>query len=153
MVCLQFTVDIRNKMDPPLPNSFSGNAFVLCSAASTAGEIINIKLTTLVEKIKEAKLAVTEEYIQTYLKALEAPQGELPHLPELTIISDWQRMPYHQVDFFGRSGAIYAPPLGSPVQQVAFFMQRPGDAGGVDVRIGLPKYSLLAFSHFFIGAL
>ncbi|PKU79068.1 Omega-hydroxypalmitate O-feruloyl transferase [Dendrobium catenatum] len=152
MVCLQFTVDIRNKMDPPLPQSFSGNAFVLCSVASTAGEIINIKLTTLVDKIKEAKLVVNEEYIQAYLKALEAPQGELPPLLELTIVSDWQRMPYHQVDFFGRSGAIYVSPLGSPVQQVAFFMQRPGDVGGVDVRIGLPKCSLLAFNQYFIGA-
>ncbi|KAH0459699.1 hypothetical protein IEQ34_012513 [Dendrobium chrysotoxum] len=152
MVCLQFTVDIRNKMDPPLPQSFSGNAFVLCSVASTAGEIINIKLTTLVDKIKEAKLVVNEEYIQAYLKALEAPQGELPPLLELTIVSDWQRMPYHQVDFFGRSGAIYVSPLGSPVQQVAFFMQRPGDVGGVDVRIGLPNCSLLAFNQYFLGA-
>ncbi|KAI0504754.1 hypothetical protein KFK09_015707 [Dendrobium nobile] len=152
MVCLQFTVDIRNKMDPPLPQSFSGNAFVLCSVASTAGEIINIKLTTLVDKIKEAKLMVNEEYIKAYLKALEAPQGELPPLLELTIVSDWQRMPYHQVDFFGRSGAIYVSPLGSPVQQAAFFMQRPGDVGGVDVRIGLPNCSLLAFNQYFIGA-
>ncbi|KAJ4707802.1 putative Transferase [Melia azedarach] len=43
MVCLQFAVDTRNKMEPPLPKGFSGNAYVLASVALTARRIGRIK--------------------------------------------------------------------------------------------------------------
>ncbi|OAY72838.1 Omega-hydroxypalmitate O-feruloyl transferase [Ananas comosus] len=152
IVCLQFTVDTRSRMDPPLPRGFTGNAFVLSSISCTAEELEHQTLSAIVEKIKEAKRSVNDDYIRTYLEALDAPQSSLPGLPELTMVSDWSRTPYHKVDF-GLGEAIYASPLVPPFQQVAYFMQSPVQAGGVDVRIGLHQKHVAAFSHYFLAAL
>ncbi|XP_073111680.1 brassinosteroid-related acyltransferase 1-like [Elaeis guineensis] len=151
IVCLQFAVDTRTRMDPPLPKEFTGNAYVLSSISCTSGELERESMATIIEKIKEAKQAVTNDYyVGAYLEALEAPQGVLPPLPELTMVSDWTRTPYHKVDF-GIGDAVYVSPLASPFQQVAYFMQSPIDGGGIDVRIGLLPKHVPAFSHYFLA--
>ena len=139
-------------MDPPLPKEFTGNAYVLSSISCTSGELERESMATIIEKIKEAKQAVTNDYVGAYLEALEAPQGVLPPLPELTMVSDWTRTPYHKVDS-GIGDAVYVSPLASPFQQVAYFMQSPIDGGGIDVRIGLLPKHVPAFSHYFLGML
>lgn len=152
MVCLQFAVDTRNKMVPPLPKGFSGNAYVLASVALTAGELEELSHEAIVEKIKEAKNSINNEYVNAYIEALDAPQGSLPPLEELTIVSDWTRMPFHKIDFLNGEAA-YASPLASPIPQVAYFMQNPSDLRGIDVRIGLFPQTLDAFSHYFLSNL
>ncbi|KAG9456272.1 hypothetical protein H6P81_000780 [Aristolochia fimbriata] len=150
-VCLQFAVDTRNKMNPPLPRSFSGNAYVLSSLSSTAGEVEEQSLETIVEKIKEAKGLITDGYVNAYVKALDNPQRGLPPLPELTMVSDWTRMPFHAVDF-GHGSAAYAYPLSPPLPQVAYLLQSPDDVlGGIDLRIGLLRQEEEAFTRYFLS--
>ncbi|WOL19388.1 brassinosteroid-related acyltransferase 1 [Canna indica] len=156
MVCLQFAVDARTRMHPPLPKSFTGNAYVLSSVACTAAELQQHSLAAVVDKIKEAKRAVTHDYVASYVAALDAApppqQVALPPLPELTMVSDWTKTPYHKIDF-GAGEAACVTPLATPLPQVAYFMQSPREAGRVDVRIGLPQRSLQAFSHYFLSEL
>jgi omega-hydroxypalmitate O-feruloyl transferase len=54
MECLQFAMDIRNKMMPPLSKGYSGNAYLLISVALTAGELEEGSHEAIIEKIKEA---------------------------------------------------------------------------------------------------
>ncbi|XP_043699297.1 brassinosteroid-related acyltransferase 1 [Telopea speciosissima] len=152
MVCLQFAVDARNKIVPPLPRGFSGNAYVLASVCCTAGELEEASYDGTIEKIKEAKRSVNTDYVNAYIEALEAPQVTLPPLRELTMISDWTRTPFHKVDF-GHGEASYASPLVPPLPQVAYFMQNPHETRGIDVRIGLLPQYLQAFSHYFLTKL
>ncbi|RWW02108.1 hypothetical protein GW17_00034814 [Ensete ventricosum] len=153
MVCLQFAVDARARMSPPLPKGFTGNAYVLSSVACTGAELKEASLATVVGKIKMAKQAVTDSYIMKYLAALNAgPQVALPPLPELTMVSDWTKTPYHSIDF-GIGKAVYVTPLATPFPQVGYFMQSPSEAGRVDVRIGLPHMHLQAFTHYFLSAM
>ncbi|KAK5773117.1 brassinosteroid-related acyltransferase 1-like [Gossypium arboreum] len=151
MVCLQFAVDLRNKMVPPLPKGFSGNAFVLASIALTAEQLEGSSHEAIIEKIKQAKNSITNDYVIAYNKALDggAAQGSLPPINELTLVSDWTRMPFHTIDFL-HGEAAYVSPLLSPIPQVAYFMQNPNDLRGIDVRIGLPPQFLNAFSHYFL---
>ncbi|XP_077217640.1 HXXXD-type acyl-transferase family protein [Tasmannia lanceolata] len=148
-ICLQFTVDIRNKMVPPLHRGFSGNAFVMASVSSTAGQLEEESIEATVEKINQAKRVVTEDYIRAYLEALEAPQSVLPPMRELTLVTDGTRAPFHKVDF-GHGNAVYASPLIFPIPQVAYFMQNPNEIGSIDVRIGLSPQNVHAFSHYFL---
>lgn len=156
-VCLQYAVDTRNKMMPPLPKGFSGNAYVLASVMMSAGEVERASYDGIVEKMREAKKGVNDAYVRAYVEALETgggggAQGRLPPLKELTLVSDWTRMPFHDVGFF-HAKAAYASPLASPIPQVAYFMQNPSHNGGVDVRIGLHPDAVSAFSdYFFIKA-
>ncbi|CAK7353886.1 unnamed protein product [Dovyalis caffra] len=149
MVCLQFAMDIRNKMAPALPKGFSGNAYVLISVALKAGELEEGSHEAIIEKIKQAKNSVTSDYVTSYMEALDGPQGTLPPMKELTIVSDWTRMPFHKVDFL-HGGAAYVSPLVTPIPQVAYLMQNPNDSAGIDVRIGLLPQALDAFSHYFL---
>ncbi|KAK8513534.1 hypothetical protein V6N13_002272 [Hibiscus sabdariffa] len=84
--------------------------------------------------------------------ALEGPQGSLPSLNELTLVSDWTRMPFHTIDFL-HGEAAYVSPLLSPIPQVAYFMQSPIDLRGVDLRIGLLPQTLDDFSQQFLSNL
>ena len=149
MVCLQFAVNIRNKMVPPLPKGFSGNAYVLASVSLTAEELEAGTHEATVEKIKEAKNSISNDYVIAYNQALDGPQGTLPPMNELTLVSDWTRMPFHRIDFL-HGEAAYASPLLSPIPQIAYFMQNPNDLRGIDVRIGLLPQTLNAFSHYFL---
>jgi len=151
-VCLQFAVDIRNKMRPPLPKCFSGNAYVLASIMMPMGELEDASHERIIEKIREAKKKVNHEYVRSYVEALEGAQqgSSLPPLQELTLVSDWTRMPFHNIEFF-HGKATYACPLATPIPQVAYFMQSPTDSMGVDVRIGLEAENISAFSHCFLS--
>ncbi|XP_018482989.2 brassinosteroid-related acyltransferase 1 [Raphanus sativus] len=156
MVCLQFAVDIRKRTVPPLLDGYSGNAYVLASVASTAGELLEeLTLESIVNKIREAKKSIDQDYINAYMEALgggERKDGNLPPIKELTLISDWSKMPFHNVGF-GNGGepADYVAPLCPPVPQVAYFMKNPKDARGVIVRIGLDPQNVSDFSNHFLG--
>ncbi|KAL6012114.1 hypothetical protein ACLOJK_002590 [Asimina triloba] len=150
-VCLQFTVDTRSKLSPPLPKGFTGNAYVLASISCSAAQLEEDTLEATILKVKEAKQAVNNSYVRAYLEALEAPQRSLPPIKELTIVSDWTRTPFHTIDFLGHgNAAAYASPLASPLPQTAYFMQNPNEAGAIDVRIGLHPQCLHAFHHYFL---
>ncbi|XP_074289796.1 brassinosteroid-related acyltransferase 1 [Silene latifolia] len=151
MVCLQFAVDTRTRLAPPLSPGFSGNAYVLASVALLAGELELASLETIVNKIKAAKNSINNQYVSSYLEALEGSGGALPPLRELTIVSDWTRTPFHKVNF-GHHGQTTASacPLVPPVPQVAYFMQSSKEDKGIDVRIGLSSQILNAFSHYFL---
>lgn len=52
---LQFAVDTRKRMVPLLPNGFSGNAYVLASLVSTAGELEEQSHEYIINQIKESQ--------------------------------------------------------------------------------------------------
>ncbi|CAN8326867.1 unnamed protein product [Cochlearia groenlandica] len=159
MVCLQFAVDIRKRTEPPLPEGFSGNAYVLASVATTAGELLeDLTLVSIVNKIREAKKSIDQDYIKSYMEALSggnndhSNDGKLPTIKELTLISDWSKMPFHNVGFGGKGEAAdHVVPLCPPVPQVAYFMKNPKDGKGVIVRIGLDPRDVNDFSNHFLG--
>lgn len=147
-VCLQFTVDARSRLVPPLPREFTGNAFVMASVACTVEVLEKEGLYVTVGRIQNAKDSVTDDYIKCYLRALDAPHKSLPSLRELTLVSDWRRTPFHSVDF-GMGKALYAVPLASPVPQSAYFLQDPTDEDGIHVRLGLlPEHVPAFYNHF-----
>ncbi|KAE9599396.1 putative shikimate O-hydroxycinnamoyltransferase [Lupinus albus] len=99
------------------------------------------------------KNGVNNDYVRTYIEALEggANGSSLPPLKELTLVSDWTRIPFHNIEFFNGKAA-YACPLATPVPQVAYFMQTPTHYGDdVHVRIAIQPQSLDAFTHCFFN--
>lgn len=136
-ICLQFPVNARNRLEPPLGKNFSGNAFVLASTSCYVSEVIGEPLHSTVLRVQTAKNAVRDEYIRSYLKALEASDKFFPSLRELTIVSDWRNIPYHCVDF-GWGKAACAAPLATPVPQTIYVMKSPDQSNvGVHIRVGL----------------
>ncbi|KAF9662075.1 hypothetical protein SADUNF_Sadunf18G0015700 [Salix dunnii] len=91
--------------------------FAICYGALTAGELEEGRHAAIIEKIKQAKNSVNSEYVNSYMEALDGPQGTLPLLKELTIVSDWTGMPFHEVGFL-QGNAANASPMVTPTPQI-----------------------------------
>ncbi|EOY01321.1 hypothetical protein QUC31_013850 [Theobroma cacao] len=137
-ICLQFPVDARSRLRPPLGDNFTGNAFVLASVSCSVKQLLEEPLHDTIRKIQAAKDEITDEYIKLYARALEASDKFFPSMRELTIVSDWSRFPFHALDF-GWGKVSNAAILATPVPETAFLMLNLEEPGGFLVRIGIGR--------------
>ncbi|KAF3786093.1 Omega-hydroxypalmitate O-feruloyl transferase [Nymphaea thermarum] len=147
-VCLQFTMNLRNKLVPPLSEAFSGNAYVLASVSCTVGDLEKESLDETIGKIKAAQESVTDDYVRKYLEALDAPQVPLPPLTELTMVNDLSMCPFHKLDFGqGRPTCMYE--MAPALPYAACLTENFNEEGGINVTIGLLPQHVDAFTHYF----
>ncbi|KAL5553308.1 hypothetical protein UlMin_040709 [Ulmus minor] len=148
-ICLQFPVDSRNRVQPPLGNNFTGNAFVLGSVSCVAKDLIEEPLHKTIRKIQAAKEVITDEYIKLYIKALEFSSDKFfPSMRELTIITDWFKFPFQALDF-GWGSVSSAALLATPVPEAVFLMPNLEEPGSFLVRIGIGEQHLGDFVSSF----
>lgn len=137
-ICLQFPVDSRSRLRPPLGENFTGNAFVLASVSCSVKTLLEESLHHTIQKIQAAKDVIADEYIKLYAKALESSDKFFPSMRELTVVTDWLRFPLHALDFgWGRVSS--AALLATPVPETAFLMINLEEPGGFLVRVGTPR--------------
>ncbi|KAI3447302.1 hypothetical protein Pfo_003967 [Paulownia fortunei] len=116
-------IDIRKRLQPPLPQKFFGNAIVDVIACSRSGELITRPLGYAASRIREAIDGVTSEYVHSaidFLKnledlsrlqdihALRTNQGPFYGNPNLGVIS-WMALPLHGLDFGWGEEIFMAP--------------------------------------------
>ncbi len=58
---LVFPVNIRSKLDPPLPARFFGNGVFLGHATATPAELTQNSLSHIVKLVQDAKALVTDK--------------------------------------------------------------------------------------------
>ncbi|XP_019188754.1 PREDICTED: spermidine hydroxycinnamoyl transferase-like [Ipomoea nil] len=104
---LCFSVDIRRRMEPPLPDSYFGNAVINVVIFGVSGEIISGPLQDVACKIREAIDGVTSEFVNSSIdfyrnKEDVIKRQELGDLfdgnPNLSVIS-WVPLPIQGLDF------------------------------------------------------
>lgn len=61
---LQYAVDIRDRLDPPLPKGFVGNAIYSACARATCEEVRSGSLSFCVEQVQKANERVTNDFIR-----------------------------------------------------------------------------------------
>ncbi|KAK6126623.1 hypothetical protein DH2020_039633 [Rehmannia glutinosa] len=116
-------VDIRKRVQPPLPEKFFGNAIVDVIACSRSGELMRNPLGYAAGRIREAIDSVTSEYVNSaidFLKnledfsrlqdihALRSNQGPFYGNPNLGVIS-WIALPLYGLDFGWGKEVFMAP--------------------------------------------
>ncbi|KAL3625199.1 hypothetical protein CASFOL_030653 [Castilleja foliolosa] len=116
-------VDIRRRIDPPLPDKFFGNAIVDVIACDRAGDLMTKPLSYAAGSIREAIHSVTSEYVHSaidYLKSLEdfsglqdihafrTKRGPFYGNPNLGVIS-WMALPLYGLDFGWGKDVFMAP--------------------------------------------
>ncbi|XP_062109820.1 brassinosteroid-related acyltransferase 1-like [Humulus lupulus] len=146
-ICLQFPVNCRNRLRPPLGGDFTGNAFVLGSVSCTAKELLEEPLEGTIGRIQAAKEVVANDYIKLYVKALENSSDKFfPSMRELTIITDWLKFPFEALDFGWRNKMLCGVALlGTPVPEAAFLMPNLDEPGNFLVRIGIGEENMTDF--------
>lgn len=137
-ICLQFPVDCRSRTDPPLGRNFTGNAFVLASATCLVNDLLQEPLHNTIYRIQAAKDLITDEYIKLYVKALESSDKFFPSMRELTIVTDWLKLPFSALDF-GWGKVSSAAIMATPVPETAFLMPNLDRSAGFLVRIGIGR--------------
>ncbi|PSS08356.1 Spermidine hydroxycinnamoyl transferase [Actinidia chinensis var. chinensis] len=68
---MKFAVDFRNRVKPPLPKGYFGNAILPTVAIATSGELVSKPLAYASGKIRQAKEKITHEYIRSSLALLK----------------------------------------------------------------------------------
>ncbi|KAL7097278.1 hypothetical protein ACP275_10G134500 [Erythranthe tilingii] len=158
---LHFVADFRNKLQPPLPKNYFGNALIRVEATDTSGSLLSNPIGAASRKIREAVEKVTDDTVRAYLDYLKElpdvgrfrsldnngrPKGDFYGNPNLAIIS-WMSLPLYGADF-GWGNEIHLGPGPMGFDGKTFIIPtREGD-GSFNVAIWLQEEYMAAFKNF-----
>ncbi|KAI8565736.1 hypothetical protein RHMOL_Rhmol03G0284300 [Rhododendron molle] len=147
---LYLQVNIRDRMKPPLPRGYFGNAFLRVVATSRAGELMTKPFSYGPSKIREAIEMVTDDYVKSALDLVKglpnltrfrtyhtvgSTQGAFYGNPNLEITS-WLGLPLKGIDF-GWGKEIHAGPGSVAFDGKTFIMDGPNEDGSLIVALRL----------------
>ncbi|XP_051152882.1 acyltransferase GLAUCE-like [Andrographis paniculata] len=139
-----FAVDIRDKITPPLPEAFAGNAVITAFARARARDLIGRPLWFGVERVREGVERVTNEYIRSVIDWLEVHKG-IPATGNggAFYVSAWWKLTFGEVDL-GFGWPQHAGPIVSGNDEFVLFLD-DGNSG-INVWLGLDKDKMDNFS-------
>ncbi|QCD79443.1 shikimate O-hydroxycinnamoyltransferase [Vigna unguiculata] len=161
---LRFSGDIRNRLIPPLPRNYIGNALSIVSVSSHVGEILSSPLGHVAQKIREAVEMITHEFICSqidvirgqehvnkartlYYGANEGKDVLFFGNPNLRITS-WLSMPMHEAGF-GWGKPVYSGLAGKAAQERAVITQSPDGDGSVILVLHFQVEHMELFKNYF----
>lgn len=149
---LLFSVNVRRKLSPPLPEGFYGNGFLLGCAECAVRDLVggSENLHHGVRLVQQAKSAVTEEHVRSVVDYLESDRGAMPDLSASLVISEWSRLGLEKVDF-GCGRAAHMGPVASDVY--CLFLPVAGEAESVRVLVSVPESAAEKFEYYMSGSL
>ena len=162
---VRFHGDIRNRLNPPLPQNYFGNALApTVTPKCCIGEIITQPLSYAAQKIREAVDRLTNEYIRSQLDFI-ARQDQLDFMrpfffgqeerrdapfygnPNLSLTS-WISLPVYEADF-GWGKPIHVGPGAICPYDRATIVQSPSGDGSIVVFIHFQIVHMQQFVKFF----
>ncbi|KAL0451285.1 UNVERIFIED_CONTAM: Spermidine hydroxycinnamoyl transferase [Sesamum latifolium] len=159
---LLFVADFRNKLKPPLPKTFFGNALIRVEATDESGSLLSNTIGTASKKIREAVEKVTDDTVRAYLDFLKGlpdvgrfrsmdnngrPKGDYFGNPNLAIIS-WTALPLYGADF-GWGKEIHMGPGSMGFDGKAYIMPSHDGDGSFNIAIWLQEEHMGAFKKCF----
>ncbi|ONK77370.1 uncharacterized protein A4U43_C02F5820 [Asparagus officinalis] len=145
-----FAVDIRSKMQPPLPNGYMGNAVISASASARVFDIDNKPFSFCVEKVREGIERVTDEYVRSVIDWLEVHKGVPSTANGSFYVSAWWKLPFHELDF-GYGKPSYGGPVVSGMDEFVLLLsdgKDMGKGGGINTWVVLERSKMANFSCY-----
>ncbi|KAI3814775.1 hypothetical protein L1987_14419 [Smallanthus sonchifolius] len=136
-------IDVRRRMNPPLPEKYFGNAIVDVIATGTAGELVSGTLGFVSSKIRDTIEKVDDEFMNSVIDFLKN-QEDLSKFQDLQLIKDekgpfygnpnlgvisWLTLPIYGVDF-GWGKEIFTGPGTNDAEDGDFLILRGEEGGG-----------------------
>ncbi|KAK9735840.1 hypothetical protein RND81_04G232000 [Saponaria officinalis] len=141
-----FSVDIRSRLNPALPSSYTGNAVLTAYAMATRKELEESSLSGLVELVSDGAKRMTDEYARSAIDWGELYKG-FPHGEFL--ITSWWRLGFNQVDFPWGRPKYSCPLVYHRKDIILLFPDIDESKGGVNVLVTLPHKEMAKFQALF----
>ncbi|KAJ1410302.1 Transferase [Sesbania bispinosa] len=162
----RFNVDVRNRLNPPLPPNYFGNAVApTVSPLCYVGEIMSKPLSFAAQMIREGSELITNDYIrsqQDFVRGHEEMDGIRPSFklrgednknnapfygnPNINFVI-LMRMPWGEVDFGWGKPMYFGPSLVCPTDK-AILIDSDGD-GSVIISMHFQEVHMELFTKFF----
>ncbi|KAL0452924.1 UNVERIFIED_CONTAM: Anthranilate N-benzoyltransferase protein 1 [Sesamum latifolium] len=135
-------VDLRSRLNPPLPDSYCGNAVLVAYSSATCEDIEKWAFSKLVEMVSEAPKRVSDEYSKSVIDWLEINKG-LPCGEYM--VSSWLRLRFGEVVYpWGKP--VYSGPVVSHRKDICWVF--PG-VDGINALVSLPAKEMERFVALF----
>ncbi|KAG9153039.1 hypothetical protein Leryth_012308 [Lithospermum erythrorhizon] len=142
-VKLLFSVNVRKRMKPELPQGYYGNAFVLACAESRAKELVNSNLHNLVKLVQQAKETPNDDYVNSIIDLME-DKNVATDLSTSLVISQWSKLGLEDLDF-GQGKPSHMSSLTSDVY--CLFLPVLGEFNAVRVLVSMPESIIRKFEY------
>ncbi|GLT27954.1 hypothetical protein SLA2020_029170 [Shorea laevis] len=140
-----YAVDIRRRLNPPLPRSYTGNGVLTAYAMAKCGELEEAPFWKLVEKVGEAATRMTNEYARSAIDWGEIYRG-IPHGEFL--LTSWWKLGFEEVDYpWGRPR--YSCPVVYRRKDIILLFPDIENRSGVNVLVALPEEEMVRFQSQF----
>lgn len=134
IVKLLFSVNIRKRVKPELPQGYYGNGFVLGCAETTVKDLVTNNLCHGVKLVQQAKSCLNDDYIRSMVDLLEDKKIKTD-LSATLVISQWSRFGIEDLDF-GSGKPLQMGPVASDIY--CLFLPVVNDPESMRVLVSLP---------------
>lgn len=143
-VKLLFSMNVRNKLNPEMPQGYYGNGFVLGCAQTTVKDLVTANMHRGVKLVQQAKSTLDDDYIRSMIDLLEDKTIKTD-LSTSLVISQWAKLGLEDLDF-GEGKPLHMGPLASDIY--CLFLPVIGDLDAVTVLVSMPESIVEKFEYY-----
>ncbi|KAJ3704761.1 hypothetical protein LUZ61_008466 [Rhynchospora tenuis] len=150
---LMFNANVRERLCPPLPKTYFGNAVIRKYATSEVFQITSYPVAVVAEIVQAAIDGITDEFVRSFIDYLEVMQGRnLRPALDLTQselrIASISRFPVSDADF-GWGAPQQFSKAESTGNNVVYVLDEPGNKGGYQLYVALDPTIMPRFRKAF----
>ncbi|KAI3986478.1 hypothetical protein MKX01_037760 [Papaver californicum] len=140
---LLFSVNVRNRIKPNLPEGFYGNGFVLGCAQISVGELTDKGIGWASWLVRKSKERVGDEYVKSVIEMV-SESSACPDSVGVLIVSQWSRLGLENVDF-GMGKPVHVGPVLS--DRYCLFLPVYEQRDAVKVMVAVPKSAVGKYEY------
>lgn len=145
---LLLVLDVRSKLNPPLPKGYFGNGIVLNTCRGRAGELIKNPLSFAVEEVQNGIKMVNEEFVRSWIDYLEVMGAKDFGLHSQFLVSSWTRLSIECSDFGWGEPAQFA--CTNLLKNSGFFLPDGKEKKGINLILDLPVTAMSTFQELML---
>lgn len=134
-VKLLFSVNVRRRLIPEIPQGYYGNGFVLGCAQTLVKDLITSNLHYGVKLVQQAKSSLSDGYVRSMIDLLEDKTVKTD-LSTSLVISQWSKLGLEDLEF-GEGKPLHMGALTSDIY--CLFLPVVGDLDAVRVQVSVPE--------------